>query len=66
MATESMFKRYQLENQENKDAERIKALRSDFGKLHGLSSTLNLAALVTAVSHGWWLASRMVLAAGLA
>ena len=66
MATESMFKRYQLENQENKDAERIKALRSEFGKLHGLSSTLNLAAVVTAVSHGWWLASRMVLATGLA
>ena len=61
-ATESMFKRYELENQEGaKDAERIKALRSEFGKLHGLSSMLNLAALVAAVSHGWWLASRMAL-----
>ncbi|KAK9839671.1 hypothetical protein WJX81_004765 [Elliptochloris bilobata] len=62
-ATESMLKRYQLENDDAKDAERIKALRSEFGKLHGLSSTLNLAALVAAVSHGWWLASRMVLSA---
>jgi hypothetical protein len=62
-----MFKRYELENQEGaKDAERIKALRSEFGKLHGLSSTLNLVALAAAVSHGWWMASRMAMTAMLA
>ena len=62
-----MFKRYELENQEGaKDAERIKALRSEFGKLHGLSSTLNRVALAAAVSHGWWMASRMAMTAMLA
>ena len=27
--------------------------------MHGLSSTLNLAALITALMHGWWIASKL-------
>jgi hypothetical protein len=38
--------------------------KKEFGKLHGLSSTLNLASLVCAVSHGVWLARALALPAG--
>ena len=40
----------------------IKALYKQFGKWHGISSLFNLAVLVAAFAHGWWLAGSLVLA----
>ena len=39
----------------------IKALTRTFGKWHGISSLFNLAVLVAAVAHGWWLAGSLFL-----
>lgn len=53
-----MFERYELENAQSRsdaDHARIKSLRKEFGMWHGISSTINLAAFVGAVAHGWWL-----------
>lgn len=62
MATNLMFERYNLENaQGERDNAKIKQLYKQFGKFHGISSLANLVALGAAVSHGWWLASRMTL-----
>jgi hypothetical protein len=66
-ATESMFKRYALEGAApgaGRDEAAITALKKEFGKLHGLSSLFNLAALVACVSHGVWLAGLVSLPAG--
>ncbi|KAL4427167.1 hypothetical protein ABPG77_001171 [Micractinium sp. CCAP 211/92] len=60
-ATKVMFQRYALESAEGaRDEGAIKAMAKQFGKWHGLSSLLNLAVLVVAVGHGWWLASSLV------
>ncbi|KAK9802564.1 hypothetical protein WJX73_003683 [Symbiochloris irregularis] len=56
-ATRVMLERYQLENSPNRDAAKVKQLYKQFGKLHGLSSSLNLGSLVGAFVHGWWLSS---------
>lgn len=63
-STASMFKRYALESvgAAARDDAEVKRLKQEFGKLHGLSSLLNLASLVCAVSHGVWLASGASLA----
>lgn len=61
-STASMFKRYALENAPTRDEAQVTALKKEFGKLHGLSSLLNLASLVVAVNHGVWLASGASLA----
>ena len=63
-STRSMFERYELESlgAAARDEARVAALRKEFGKLHGLSSLLNLAAVVTAVAHGAWLAGGASLA----
>ncbi|PSC74334.1 Transmembrane 205 [Micractinium conductrix] len=56
--TRVMFQRYDLENASGpRDEGAIKALQKQFGKWHGISSLINLATLVVAVGHGWWLAS---------
>lgn len=68
-ATESMFKRYALENVApgaGRDEAAIGALKKEFGKLHGLSSLFNLVALIACVSHGVWLAGLVSLPAGVA
>ena len=67
LSTKSMFERYALENAPvgaTRDEARISALRKEFGKLHGISSMLNLVALVAAVAHGAWLASHLSLPMG--
>jgi hypothetical protein len=62
VATDLMFQRYALENAEGeRDAAKIKQLYKQFGKFHGISSLANLVALGAAMSHGWWLASRLSL-----
>jgi len=68
-ATASMFKRYALENVSpgaGRDEATITSLKKEFGKLHGLSSLFNLAALICCVSHGVWLAGLVTLPAGAA
>jgi hypothetical protein len=63
-STRSMFERYELEGMgaAGRDEARVAALRKEFGKLHGLSSMLNLVAVVTAIAHGAWLAGGASLA----
>ena len=61
-ATKVMFKRYALENAlEERDEGAIKALAKQFGKWHGISSLLNLAVLVCAVGHAYYLGGRLAL-----
>lgn len=63
LATSIMFQRYDLENASGKrDDVAIKALYKKFGMWHGISSIFNLAVLVAAIAHGWWLAGSLVLA----
>ncbi|PRW60938.1 Transmembrane 205 [Chlorella sorokiniana] len=64
LCTRIMFQRYDLENAAERDEGTIKALAKQFGKWHGISSLINLATLVVAVGHGYWLAGRL-LAGGL-
>ncbi|KAI3423407.1 hypothetical protein D9Q98_010624 [Chlorella vulgaris] len=59
IATSVMLKRYALENAPTRDEASIKALAKQFGKWHGISSLINLGTLITAIGHGWWLASLM-------
>lgn len=40
--------------------EKLAACAKSFGMLHGMSSLLNLGMLVGAVSHTWWIASKVV------
>jgi hypothetical protein len=56
LCTRIMFQRYDLENAAERDEGTIKALAKQFGKWHGISSLINLATLVVAVGHGYWLA----------
>ena len=56
IATKVMFERYDLENAEGpRDEAAIKALTKKFGAFHGISSLLNLAVLVCAVGHAYYL-----------
>lgn len=50
-STEVMFERYRRQNEGIKDKEEDAALKKRFSKLHGLSSLLNLVALVGLVVH---------------
>ncbi|GFR45705.1 hypothetical protein Agub_g7015 [Astrephomene gubernaculifera] len=64
ICTGLMFQRYDIENQAEKtdaDKDRIAALYKQFGKWHGISSLINLVAFCVAVSHGWFLASLLVM-----
>ena len=58
-STRIMFERYNKENSPTRDSAEIKQLYKQFSKLHGISSSLNLVALVGAFAHAWWLASRL-------
>jgi len=66
-ATKVMFARYKLENQEKNEEQsgtgaegEISKLKKEFGKLHGISSAINLVALCGSVSHAFWLAAKLV------
>lgn len=62
--TKLILERYSLENQKGaRDEAKIKQMKKDFGKWHGASSVLNLAGLCGVLAHGWWLGSRLSLAA---
>ena len=61
-STKIMFDRYDLENSEDPnvmETDEYKALKSSFGKLHGMSSLTNLIALIGATVHGVCLASAL-------
>jgi hypothetical protein len=59
--TEIMLERYELENSEGgTDTERYKALRKQFGKMHGLSSLTNLIALCGTIAYGLILSAKLV------
>ena len=61
-STKIMFDRYDLENSDDPNAmetDQYKALKSSFGKLHGMSSLTNLIALIGAAVHGVCLASAL-------
>ena len=51
---------YDLENADERDNSRIKALYKQFGKWHGISSVFNLVATIAAIAHGWWFAGMIV------
>jgi len=51
--------RYDLENEEVRDEEKIKALMKKSSKYHAVSSSLGLVALCAAVAHGWSLSTMM-------
>eukprot|EP00803_Ostreobium_quekettii_P006307 evm.model.scf_1937.3 EVM.evm.TU.scf_1937.3 scf_1937:17117-21128(+) len=67
-ASTILLERYGLENggaQDEGTKARIKALQKSFGKLHGVSSLLNLVALCGAMGHAWFLARGMNLEGGV-
>ncbi|CAG9464843.1 unnamed protein product [Pedinophyceae sp. YPF-701] len=59
--TVCMFKRYELENAGQTDGTEYKALRKQFGPLHGMSSLFNLGAFAGCVAHAWTLAAKLAL-----
>lgn len=60
-STRVMFKRYALESKSEDKSDAYAALASRFGKLHGISSLLNLGATVGACVYLWRLAMRIAL-----
>jgi len=56
-ATKVMFERYKMENEAAavRDDAQIKVLAKQFGKWHGISSSLNLIVLICAVGHAYYL-----------
>lgn len=65
-ATNIMFEKYEVENNEGMGKEekenRLKLMGKKFGKWHGMSSLSNLCALCGAVAHAWYLAAKMSIA----
>ncbi|CED84996.1 Uncharacterized conserved protein [Phaffia rhodozyma] len=63
LTTKVMFQRAKLEKEEGKSysddgiSEEMKVLNSSFSKLHGVSSLLNLGALIVTTVHGLWIAN---------
>jgi hypothetical protein len=55
-STKIMFRRYELENDNKKDTDEYKKLAASFGKFHGISSLVNLGALVAAFGCVWHMA----------
>ena len=51
-STSVMLSRHKLEDEGNVDSAEFKALKSKFGKLHGMSSLANLVALAATGYHG--------------
>jgi len=62
LTSKLMFERYRYENGEKDDKtnEKVAQLRKSFGKLHGISSLMNLINLLAAIAHGFWLAMRLL------
>lgn len=56
MTTDNMFKRYAMESDGQQETPGYQALKKKFGPLHGISSLLNLVALMCAAAHGYTLA----------
>lgn len=60
VATKIMFARYDLENASGpRDEDAIKKLKAKFGMWHGISSLGNLAVLVCAVGHAFFLGTQL-------
>ncbi|KAJ7081977.1 hypothetical protein C8R43DRAFT_1092802 [Mycena crocata] len=61
MTSKTMFLRMKLEKEEGKAynesgvSEQMKALNRRFGTLHGVSSLMNLGAVVSLIFHGLWI-----------
>ncbi|KAE9410694.1 hypothetical protein BT96DRAFT_961468 [Gymnopus androsaceus JB14] len=61
MTSRTMFERHRLEKEEGKVynepgvSDAMKALNRRFGSLHGISSLLNLWAVIAAGMHGLWI-----------
>jgi len=55
--TQVMFLMYKIEK--DNDEAKLKKQKSLFGALHGISSLLNLTALLCWVGHVWFLSSRL-------
>jgi hypothetical protein len=63
LTSANMFKRFRLEAEGQQSSDEMKALRKNFGALHGLSSIFNFGALFCTVNHGMWLASKLAIGA---
>jgi hypothetical protein len=61
-STAVMLQRYELENRGEAKGAHYEALAARFGKLHGVSSLLNLGALVAVFAYAWRLARSITLA----
>jgi hypothetical protein len=59
-ATDNMMRRYDLENSNRQDSDEYKKLKKSFGKLHGISSLVNLIALCAATAHGFFLSAALI------
>ncbi|KAJ7225881.1 hypothetical protein GGX14DRAFT_422725 [Mycena pura] len=63
MTSKTMFERMKLEKEEGKAynepgvSDKLKALNGKFGMLHGVSSLLNLGAVIALGFHGLWVGS---------
>ncbi|GMH58249.1 hypothetical protein TrRE_jg756 [Triparma retinervis] len=62
-STSIMYSRHQLEDKGEASSDEYKALKGEFGKLHGMSSLMNLGALVGLFVHGAMMAKKLVVAA---
>ena len=58
-STRVMFARYELEDDGKKESDEYKEKAKSFGKLHGMSSLANLAALCGGIVHGVRLAAKL-------
>lgn len=54
-----LVNRYELENENKGDSDECKELGKKFGLFHGLSSFVNLGALIGSVVYAWELASML-------
>ncbi|GMI44899.1 hypothetical protein TrCOL_g3162 [Triparma columacea] len=59
-STSIMSQRHRLEDKGEASSEEYKSLKSEFGKLHGMSSLMNLGALVGLLVHGALIARKLV------
>lgn len=59
-SSSTMFRRYELEDDGNKESDEYKKLAASFGKYHGISSLTNLIALCAAIAQGTYLASALI------
>ncbi|KAH8835922.1 hypothetical protein DL96DRAFT_97655 [Flagelloscypha sp. PMI_526] len=63
MTSHTMFQRHKLEKEEGKSynepgvSDKMKALNKKFGMLHGISSLLNLGAVLGLLAHSLWVGS---------